>query len=122
MFLTLAKQSSGPQRLPDEVELVRNEAYEYVKRLDDEPVYVDVEVENEIEMNEDGYYDDDRYYNLDLCTKLHWAVSPFVDILVQSGVYRYLEFKALERSYLISDEGKISSVLVCFVLMIGALF
>eukprot|EP00029_Vermamoeba_vermiformis_P006908 TRINITY_DN2838_c0_g1_i1.p1 TRINITY_DN2838_c0_g1~~TRINITY_DN2838_c0_g1_i1.p1 ORF type:complete len:539 (+),score=162.50 TRINITY_DN2838_c0_g1_i1:52-1617(+) len=43
---------------------------------------------------------DSRRFNLDLTPKLMWSNSPNVDLLIRSGVARYLEFRCLEHTYL----------------------
>jgi hypothetical protein len=43
---------------------------------------------------------ENRSYNIDLCSKCLWSNSPNVDLILRSGVGRYLEFKCLDKIYL----------------------
>ncbi|KAJ3278168.1 hypothetical protein HK104_002591 [Borealophlyctis nickersoniae] len=47
-----------------------------------------------------GFLRDTRKFNLELSPKLLFCRGPLVELLVSSGVGRYLEFKALEQVYL----------------------
>jgi RAB protein geranylgeranyltransferase component A len=46
-----------------------------------------------------------RRFNLDLTPKMMWSNSPNVDLLIRSGVARYLEFRCLEHTYLYQNNG-----------------
>lgn len=42
---------------------------------------------------------------MDLTPKMMWSNSPNVDLLIRSGVARYLEFRCLEHTYLYQNNG-----------------
>lgn len=46
---------------------------------------------------------DSRHYNIDLAPKILFSSGPEVDLLISSGVARYLEFKIVENTYLHLD-------------------
>eukprot|EP01114_Cavostelium_apophysatum_P013011 TRINITY_DN3063_c0_g1_i1.p1 TRINITY_DN3063_c0_g1~~TRINITY_DN3063_c0_g1_i1.p1 ORF type:complete len:594 (+),score=126.98 TRINITY_DN3063_c0_g1_i1:76-1782(+) len=47
--------------------------------------------------------DESRHYNIDLSPKVQFSSGPEVELLVSSGVARYLEFKPIEGVYLYSE-------------------
>ncbi|CAG8459115.1 5254_t:CDS:10 [Funneliformis mosseae] len=51
-----------------------------------------------------------RRYNLDLAPKIMPCRGELIELLISSGVGRYLEFKALDRTYIYSDQDKYDKV------------
>jgi len=44
-----------------------------------------------------------RKYNIDIMPCLLWSQGPVIDLLIRSGVSRYLEFKCLEQSLMVME-------------------
>lgn len=53
---------------------------------------------------------DSRRYNLDLAPKIMPCRGELIELLISSGVGRYLEFKALDRTYIYSDQDNFDKV------------
>ena len=52
-----------------------------------------------------------KRYNLDLVPKIMPCRGELIELLISSGVGRYLEFKALDRTYIYSDQDNFDKVL-----------
>ena len=58
----------------------------------------------------DDSYGRSRDWNVDLIPKFLMANGQLVKLLIHTGVTRYLEFKSIEGSYVLSKSAKISKV------------
>jgi hypothetical protein len=51
-----------------------------------------------------------RQYNLELCPKLLYSRGPLVELLIDSGVGKYMEFRGLENIYMRKKDGSFEKV------------
>ena len=48
---------------------------------------------------------DDRQFNLDVLPRSLWSNGPEIDLLVRSGVAKYVEFRCYQHAYMLADNG-----------------
>eukprot|EP01130_Rhizamoeba_saxonica_P000498 TRINITY_DN1048_c0_g1_i1.p1 TRINITY_DN1048_c0_g1~~TRINITY_DN1048_c0_g1_i1.p1 ORF type:complete len:452 (+),score=103.73 TRINITY_DN1048_c0_g1_i1:166-1521(+) len=79
----------------------------YLSTLEDNPISSHSNAQMDYDTSGD-YSQINRKFNIDISPLHLWGKGPVVDLIIRSGVHRYVEFKCLQKSYMFVDQKFVS--------------